>query len=138
MLLPHWGFNTQPPEGGCLPRTDVKVASYYTGFNTQPPEGGCLAAAFASVMASEVSTHSRLKAAANTEHEFHANVVVSTHSRLKAAAFQAMHHRPKYSGFNTQPPEGGCLHCVCEATGTYYVSTHSRLKAAAKGKSGGI
>ena len=36
------------------------------------------------------------------------------------------------ASFNTQPPEGGWLHCCCEATGKYYVSTHSRPKAAGR------
>ena len=34
------GFNTQPPEGGCL--THLRVRSQSDGFNTQPPEGGCI------------------------------------------------------------------------------------------------
>ena len=33
------GFNTQPPEGGCLP--DRPCPRSLWGFNTQPPEGGC-------------------------------------------------------------------------------------------------
>ena len=60
--LHHKGFNTQPPEGGCL-MTAISGLSFIefqhtaarrwlpptaldrvlgTGFNTQPPEGGCL------------------------------------------------------------------------------------------------
>ena len=38
--LSHLGFNTQPPEGGCLVNTYSKKAK--GSFNTQPPEGGCL------------------------------------------------------------------------------------------------
>ena len=33
------GFNTQPPEGGCLAFIASKYPFYC--FNTQPPEGGC-------------------------------------------------------------------------------------------------
>ena len=37
LMLP--GFNTQPPEGGCLPTRGNRSESRC--FNTQPPEGGC-------------------------------------------------------------------------------------------------
>ena len=33
------GFNTQPPEGGCI-RFTIRVC-HNNSFNTQPPEGGC-------------------------------------------------------------------------------------------------
>ena len=77
-----------------------------------------------------VSTHSRPKAAAETEPPRRAMPTVSTHSRPKAAAFDlppvpgatlvSTHSRPKAAApelnqhshsncrFNTQPPEGGC------------------------------
>ena len=103
----RWGFNTQPPEGGCL---------------TTPPDSG---------FGVRVSTHSRPKAAAMPavadfpvvafQHTaarrrlpgmliwcvtVHA---VSTHSRPKAAAQKANRGRGgRNRGFNTQPPEGGC------------------------------
>ena len=40
------------------------------------------------------------------------------------------------SGFNTQPPEGGCCICCNFCSYSSRVSTHSRLKAAAKQKVG--
>ena len=33
------GFNTQPPEGGCL--LSAKTLRHTAGFNTQPHGGGC-------------------------------------------------------------------------------------------------
>ena len=56
-------------------------------FNTQPPEGGW----FASIKIGIPITQ------------------VSTHSRLKAAGRQADSKTSKDGGFNTQPPEGGWL-----------------------------
>ena len=53
---------------------------------------------------------------------------VSTHSRLKAAAAALLQNRAAY-GFNTQPPEGGCSDGWTANYATA-VSTHSRLKAA--------
>ena len=38
-LLIIFGFNTQPPEGGC--RNETSQALSKKRFNTQPPEGGC-------------------------------------------------------------------------------------------------
>ena len=34
------GFNTQPPEGGCVRSADLILRMIR--FNTQPPEGGCI------------------------------------------------------------------------------------------------
>ena len=53
-------FNTQPPEGGWLPRLLQKTKS--GSFNTQPPEGGWKGRR-KNLMPDNVSTHSRLKAA---------------------------------------------------------------------------
>ncbi|WP_455019891.1 hypothetical protein [Kingella denitrificans] len=75
-----------------------------------------------------VSTHSRLKAAAQTRRVLRYKLKVSTHSRLKAADFAALKLAPMRS-FNTQPPEGGWL--LPQNMGAFTaVSTHSRLKAA--------
>ena len=63
--------------------------------------------------------------------------LVSTHSRLKAAVLSAW---PVIivSGFNTQPPEGGCPSDILTAQ-WLIVSTHSRLKAAdRKRRAGGL
>ena len=96
-----------------------------------------------------VSTHSRLKAAAisltaclNFGEFQHTAArrqlqsiqgaggvfLVSTHSRPKAAGPVA-HYSIAKSGFNTQPPEGGCKGEVMTNM-TKDVSTHSRPKAA--------
>ena len=146
---PLWGFNTQPPEGGCRKPTPPERRG--TCFNTQPPEGGCMGAALRATYAA-VSTHSRPKAAAKevamraeinqfqhtaARRRLRAKVrarrrprAVSTHSRPKAAARIAPRRRIRVAGFNTQPPEGGCLRPGnCSPPGD--VSTHSRPKAAA-------
>ena len=97
------GFNTQPPEGGCLnnieqvaeqyvsthsrPKaagTKVLMQSHFICFNTQPPEGGCIAG----------------------HDDF--NFITS---------------------FNTQPPEGGWP-TLSLSSNILNVSTHSRPKAA--------
>ena len=57
-------FNTQPPEGGWF----LPVFEFLdiAGFNTQPPEGGWKPEQPSKNELSEVSTHSRPKAAGNT------------------------------------------------------------------------
>ena len=55
-----------------------------------------------------VSTHSRPKAAAYWRDLLFALKAVSTHSRPKAAAVENNIVSKPDSGFNTQPPEGGC------------------------------
>ena len=76
-------FNTQPPEGGWakLERTLLQ----FRRFNTQPPEGGWVGLAGGAVAESDVSTH----------------------SRPKAAGFGLAEESALHIGFNTQPPEGG-------------------------------
>ena len=39
LSLIQMGFNTQPPEGGCI--TSLVKSGIEFSFNTQPPEGGC-------------------------------------------------------------------------------------------------
>ena len=78
------GFNTQPPEGGCSAFVNSKLKS--SGFNTQPPEGGCGGPG---------------RARQHTD--------VSTHSRPKAAALREGAIEEAAESFNTQPPEGGCV-----------------------------
>ena len=55
-------------------------------FNTQPPEGGCLPEYRGDRSWNKVSTHSHPKVAAKTTKEYQAPVVVSTHSHPKVAA----------------------------------------------------
>ena len=144
-------FNTQPPEGGCL-RQDVaalrallvsthsrpkaaacawRASTPATScFNTQPPEGGCRRTLVWSPK-ERVSTHSRPKAAARDDATAHLPVPVSTHSRPKAAASERRVPVSVLQCFNTQPPEGGCHHCLHGQRLRQEVSTHSRPKAAA-------
>ena len=56
----------------------------------------------------QVSTHSRLKAAARWRGSLRRQYRVSTHSRLKAAASDFFAAVVWENCFNTQPPEGGC------------------------------
>ncbi len=56
------------------------------GFNTQPPEGGCLLKS-PHRLALQVSTHSRAKAAAFGMVGIHLDTGVSTHSHPKVAAY---------------------------------------------------
>ena len=82
----HYGFNTQPPEGGCIYKPIWQVAS--DCFNTQPPEGGCLRLNYRSPphpMFQHTAARRRLRERTATTVEPPA---VSTHSRPKAAAFR--------------------------------------------------
>ena len=85
----------------------------------------------ASPFLSDVSTHSRTKAAAFFRVFPGRYPGVSTHSRTKAAAI-ALHVKGlKAKCFNTQPHEGGCNGRGSLFASKLYVSTHSRTKAAA-------
>ena len=77
------GFNTQPPEGGCmvLAASADKIAC----FNTQPPEGGCDFGTYGSAR-SVLFQHT------------------ATRRWLRKCRWRFM-IMPR---FNTQPPEGGC------------------------------
>ena len=44
---------------------------------------------------------------------------VSTHSHPKVAAEQSGKRNPRYSCFNTQPPEGGCVDAITTAQGAH-------------------
>ena len=101
----------------------------------------------------KVSTHSHPKVAAIVECDIQDESLVSTHSHPKVAAWRTWQSRFPETGFNTQPPEGGCVRCILEClvaiqfqhTATrrwlrplwlgYYlqstVSTHSHPKVAA-------
>ena len=104
--------------------------SVVLGFNTQPPEGGWDEDFIrAASMLSEVSTHSRLKAAGSPQNLMYDGYNVSTHSRLKAAGRLWLLVLHMVWCFNTQPPEGGWIPSKA-APNVIIVSTHSRLKAA--------
>ena len=101
------GFNTQPPEGGCIENGCQNIRRcmfqhtatrrwllfrvfnsylYQYSFNTQPPEGGCTIAQSFN-WAVDVSTHSHPKvAAARLPPRLMYSVAVSTHSHPKVAA----------------------------------------------------
>ena len=87
---------------------NIKTKIVINGFNTQPPEGGWL-------------LYGRGRAESQ----------VSTHSRPKAAGTTVDRKDVQQICFNTQPPEGGwavgAIPRVCVT-----VSTHSRPKAAGK------
>ena len=80
------------------------------GFNTQPPEGGCThkqGAQYWSALFQHTATRRWLLQAKDQDGRL---LDVSTHSHPKVAAVlfaPAVGYR--YS-FNTQPPEGGCIH----------------------------
>ena len=130
-----------------------RICKFVKSFNTQPPEGGCLQRCNINMDCFDVSTHSRPKAAAKEVAQLAAETAVSTHSRPKAAASGKKSQKPKLGGFNTQPPEGGCIMTLtkCHMSSQFqhtaarrrlrfimptkdpnnWVSTHSRPKAAA-------
>ena len=79
------------------------------GFNTQPPEGGCLKRLMnkrKELVFQHTAARRRLLLVFCIEPGYH---LVSTHSRPKAAATSKVSARRSLLGFNTQPPEGGCL-----------------------------
>ena len=76
-------FNTQPPEGGWVQNRVFR--GLYPSFNTQPPEGGWLFPPFSIALITDVSTHSRPKAAGSLLIRKVFKNGVSTHSRPKAA-----------------------------------------------------
>ena len=106
----------------------------YHGFNTQPPEGGW-GENVVGIQRTSVSTHSRPKAAGRDTDHTSGFSLVSTHSRPKAAVtdstrFQTVSSKFQHTaarrrlimnessplaikGFNTQPPEGGCMFVFC-------------------------
>ena len=55
----------------------------------------------------KVSTHSRPKAAGGAPQDLDSKLTVSTHSRPKAAGPYPLRRRHRQTSFNTQPPEGG-------------------------------
>ena len=132
-------FNTQPPEGGCYLRKIVEVL--ISCFNTQPPEGGCLAQGVLASAVEPVSTHSRPKAAAVRRGLLFLSGTVSTHSRPKAAADQLILEHKRGKGFNTQPPEGGCVWLQIDpfgATMFQHTAARRRLRRHPSGQDMGI
>ena len=85
-----------------------------------------------------VSTHSRPKAAAKAPNKLIAFVGVSTHSRPKAAAKHLFSRISiSISGFNTQPPEGGCFsHGLTRSSGVGFQHTAARRRLRQNGAGG--
>ena len=120
-------FNTQPPEGGCVPIACVGWKA--SAFQHTAARRRLVLRRPTVCVGQPVSTHSRPKAAGGYQPDGTTPVPVSTHSRPKAAGapsvncskitFVSTHSRPKAAGtcihlparkgacFNTQPPEGG-------------------------------
>ena len=101
------------------------------GFNTQPPEGGCVVNNYdVALVPKSVSTHSRPKAAANTYSLFDVYTGVSTHSRPKAAATMPCASSPILP-FQHTAARRRLLALLCSLVVLTLVSTRSRAKAAA-------
>ena len=169
------GFNTQPPEGGCLRPTagraarqnvsthshpkvaapTVEQSHLRTGrFNTQPPEGGCPNARFI-ILDPNGFQHTATRrwlqprcALRKTLGRFQHTATrrwlpdaelmqvlqamfqhTATRRWLPAHSYQ----KETLSGFNTQPPEGGCDGKRSRSVSPK-VSTHSHPKVAALDK----
>ena len=87
LFLSYRCFNTQPPEGSCVPM--LSAHTLCTGFNTQPPEGSCCPPCGGLCCYAVVSTHSHPKVAAVMRSINSLTVFsVSTHSHPKVAANQ--------------------------------------------------
>ena len=100
------GFNTQPPEGGCINKAKFKIS--VMSFNTQPPEGGCRPPVILlplQQLFQHTAARRRLPACAAA--------ILPKVSFQHTAARRRLRwpdacHRHLLAGFNTQPPEGGC------------------------------
>ena len=123
-----FGFNTQPPEGGCgenqvfqrnavqfqhtaaRRRLQAQALLFATTsrFQHTAARRRLPAIFLASLVLRAVSTHSRPKAAARGFFTTSDRKTVSTHSRPKAAAYCISTFVVVTHSFNTQPPEGGC------------------------------
>ena len=94
----------QAPALGCVP----------CGFNTQPPEGGC-DIGHGGQRGCGVSTHSHPKVAASAKSPNISDVAWFQHTATRRWLHGAISMSVGDAGFNTQPPEGGCL-CRCRPT----------------------
>ena len=116
------GANVVSTHTAAYPRQPV-------GFNTQPPEGGCSYNAIptlSNLWFQHTAARRRLHQSSIKRSQFKRFQHTAARRRLQAA--QAL--VGGIVGFNTQPPEGGCLMFFCLSAYTV-VSTHSRPKAAA-------
>ena len=84
------------------------IGSLLVGFNTQPPEGGCLHSSLLCrcyMVFQHTATRRWLRI---LQQVFNVDIRVSTHSHPKVAADKDPEMIIAVLGFNTQPPEGGC------------------------------
>ena len=119
-------FNTQPPEGGCIPARSP--AQSCRSFNTQPPEGGCLVDSFillANCLFQHTAARRRLLAFQSAQTLVYS---VSTHSRPKAAAYVRSPHKSQlHVSTHSRPKADAAM--VGNFSYPLTVSTHSRPKA---------
>ena len=100
-------FNTQPPEGGCLIALIAVVGGLWfqhTAARRRLRVSGCLNPADF-----DVSTHSRPKAAAFRLTYMTASCGWFQHTAARRRLRRFILSACKPCGFNTQPPEGGCV-----------------------------
>ena len=144
-------FNTQPHEGGCMTALTSSTSNW--SFNTQPHEGGCFKPKYRSTLTFCFNTQPH-EGGCVSEANLALSTEVSTHSRTKAAALVHADNPAFAKSFNTQPHEGGCFSALVRITlspqfqhtaarrrllideAAFHedlaVSTHSRTKAAAR------
>ena len=150
--LCDFGFNTQPPEGGCSP--SLPFLSSPTRFQHTAARRRLPISLSMRSLTSEVSTHSRPKAAAaaclcriamgdcfNTQPPEGGCKLANWRTALLrgfntqppegGCRQKTLFFCPNGQSFNTQPPEGGCYAEQHLNVTTIEVSTHSRPKAAA-------
>ena len=122
-----WRFNTQPPEGGWV--VEKFLSHHIHGFQHTAARRRLALKDTQFVISTDVSTHSRPKAAGLICHLSQFRTTVSTHSRPKAAGIKKTSAR-KASVVSThsRPKAAGSL--SNELLDTRDVSTHSRPKAA--------
>ena len=99
-------FNTQPPEGGCVPNPPRQ--SWHRWFQHTAARRRLPRFRAQLGTGAAVSTHSRPKAAANLRCSV--NIIKQTFQHTAARRRLLSRHPPTLHGqsFNTQPPEGGC------------------------------
>mgnify|MGYP004692927821 CR=1 FL=1 len=108
-ILTDTGFNTQPPEGGCTQGGQIAIVGkgfQHTAARRRLPM--LLKKSHTIALFQHTAARRRLHGNATTN----TIITVSTHSRPKAAANGVKTFDQVKRGFNTQPPEGGCLNQI--------------------------
>ena len=106
MSLSFGGFNSQPPEGGCI--SPLCKTGHAPSFNSQPPEGGCSLSPNSPAANQRFNSQPPEGGCFQSCARRYPHTCVSTHSRPKAAAFASATGKVTDESFNSQPPEGGC------------------------------